>query len=200
VTWIDRTAPEHAHGPLAELYQRVRGPDGAVDNILQAHSLRPHTLTGHMGLYKSVLHHPANSLDPWFREALGVLVSQLNKCEYCVAHHTAGMRRLIDDDARSDVVAAALISGSWGDAFDSGQRAALAYARALTVNPSALDALDIDDLRAAGWDDGEILEINQIVAYFGYANRTVLGLGVETGGERLGAAPVGGDEDDWRHA
>ena len=200
MTWIDRTAPEHAHGPLAELYQRVHGPDGGVDNILQAHSLRPHTLAGHMGLYKSVLHHPANSLDPWFREALGVLVSQLNKCEYCVAHHTAGMRRLIDDDARSDVVAAALTSGSWGDALDSGQRAALAYARALTVNPSALDALDIDDLRAAGWDDGEILEINQIVAYFAYANRTVLGLGVETDGERLGAAPVGGDEDDWRHA
>jgi uncharacterized peroxidase-related enzyme len=200
VTWIDTTAPEHAHGRLAELYERVRGPDGAVDNILQAHSLRAHTLAGHMGLYKSVLHHPANTIEPWFREAIGVLVSQLNKCEYCIAHHTAGMRKLIDDDLRSEMVAAALTSGSWGDAFDSGQRAALAYARALTINPASLDALDVDDLRAAGWDDGEILEINQVVAYFSYANRTVLGLGVEADGERLGSAPAGEDETDWRHA
>ena len=38
-------------------------------------------------------------------------------------------------------------------------------------------------LREAGWDDGEILEINQVCAYFAYANRTVLGLGCSTEGE-----------------
>ena len=55
-------------------------------------------------------------------------------------------------------------------------------------------------MRAAGFDDGEILEINQVVAYFAYANRTVQGLGVTTRGDVLGLSPP--DSDDgagWRH-
>ncbi|MFX4219488.1 MAG: hypothetical protein ACMVO3_00070 [Thalassobaculum sp.] len=32
-------------------------------------------------------------------------------------------------------------------------------------------------MRSAGWDNGEILEINQVEAYFAYANRTVLASG-----------------------
>ena len=46
--------------------------------------------------------------------------------------------------------------------------------------------------------DGEVLEVNQVVAYFCYVNRVVLGLGVHTDGETLGLAPRGGD-DDWSH-
>jgi len=147
-----------------------------------------------------VLHHPANTVPAWFREALGVLVSQLNRCQYCVEHHAAGMRRFIDDDKLADATMEALQSGNWGNAFKAGQRAALAYAKALTLDPGSIDPLEVEDLRAAGWDDGEILEINQIVAYFAYANRTVLGLGVETDGEPLGLAPVTGEQDDWHHA
>ena len=48
---------------------------------------------------------------------------------------------------------------------------------------------DIDELRAAGVDDGEILEANQIVAYFNYANRVLDGLGVTTVGDVLGTSP-----------
>ena len=56
-------------------------------------------------------------------------------------------------------------------------------------------------MRAAGWDDGEILEINQVTAYFSYANRTVLGLGVNTDGDILGLSPGENDDpDNWNHA
>jgi hypothetical protein len=56
-------------------------------------------------------------------------------------------------------------------------------------------------LRAAGYDDGEILEINQVAAYFAYANRTVQGLGCSTKGEVLGLSPGNADDpDDWSHA
>ncbi len=72
------------------------------------------------------------------------------------------------------------------------------YARALTLAPAGLDAATIDQMRGAGLDDGEILEVNQVVAYFNYANRTVLGLGVGTEGDILGLSP-GNSEDpaDW---
>ena len=52
----------------------------------------------------------------------------------------------------------------------------------------------------AGWDDGEILEINQVASYFNYANRTALGLGVTTEGDVLGLSPIDAeDPEDWHH-
>jgi uncharacterized protein YciW len=59
---------------------------------------------------------------------------------------------------------------------------------------------DIDTLRDFGYDDGEILEVNQVVSYFNYANRTVLGLGVNATGEILGLSPNNkNDETSWDH-
>ena len=59
---------------------------------------------------------------------------------------------------------------------------------------------DVSLLRQAGWDDGEILEINQVTAYFAYANRTVLGLGCSTQGDIIGLSPGNNDDpDDWSH-
>ena len=38
-----------------------------------------------------------------------------------------------------------------------------------------------------------------VTAYFAYANRTVLGLGVTTDGDILGLSPNASDGDDWKH-
>jgi alkanesulfonate monooxygenase SsuD/methylene tetrahydromethanopterin reductase-like flavin-dependent oxidoreductase (luciferase family) len=84
--------------------------------------------------------------------------------------------------------------------FDERERAILAYARQLTVAPAAITESDLDAMRGVGLDDGEILEANQVVAYFAYANRTVLGLGVTTHGDVLGFSPPDSASDDWRHA
>jgi alkylhydroperoxidase family enzyme len=58
---------------------------------------------------------------------------------------------------------------------------------------------DLEPMRAAGLTDGEILEVNQVAAYFAYANRTVSGLGVTTDGDVLGMSPADTARDDWRH-
>lgn len=200
MAWIQTIAHADASGPLQALYARVKGPGDSVDNILLAHSLRPHTLAGHMTLYKHLLHHPSNTVDAWFLEAIGVLTSLLNACDYCVGHHHAGMARLLDDDACTRRIRDALQSQDWTPAFTPKQAAALDYARTLTRAPASLRETDIAALRDAGWDDGQILEINQVVAYFNYANRTVLGLGVDTDGDVLGLSPgQSSDPDNWRH-
>jgi len=187
MTWIEIIDPEQAEGRLARIYQRASG-GGPVDQILRVHSLRPHTLEGHMALYRSVLHHPRNTLETAFAEAIGVLVSRINRCDYCIAHHSAGMRRALADDARADAWLRALDLAEPGvrdEVFDTRQRAALAWAEQITRAPAECSEREIQTLRTVGWSDGEILEINQIVGYFCYANRTVLGLGVTTEGESL---------------
>ena len=69
--------------------------------------------------------------------------------------------------------------------------------RKLTNHPGSTAQADIDALRASGLKDGQILEINQVTAYFAYANRTVTGLGVDTAGEVLGLSPS--ESGDWHH-
>lgn len=200
MSWIKTIRPEDAKGRLKNLYERLADADGQVDHVLQIHSLRPHTLEGHMALYKNVLHHPANQLPKWFLEAIGVYVSQLNGCAYCVEHHLAGMRRLIEKDDRTEIIRDALLSDRPEHAFDDWQLALMQYARQLTVDPSGITRESFDSVRTAGVDDGYILEVNQVAAYFCYVNRTVLGLGVSTEGESLGKSPNNDDDlDDWGH-
>lgn len=106
--WIETVAYEDATGKLKMLYDRVKGPNDNVDNIMMMHSLRPHSMEGHMALYKYVLHHSGNTLPKWFLEVLGVWVSALNECNYCVAHHFAGLKRILGDDARAHAILAAI--------------------------------------------------------------------------------------------
>ena len=75
---------------------------------MQAHSLRPHTMVGHLKLYRSVLHHPDNSLPLWFLEAVGVYTSLLNECVHSYTHRFANMQRLLEDPQRSKVIEEAL--------------------------------------------------------------------------------------------
>lgn len=202
MTWIKTITFEAATGKLRKLYARVAGPDNNVDNIMMSHSLRPHTMEGHMAIYKYVLHHSGNTLPKWFLECLGVWVSSLNNCSYCVEHHFAGMKRLLADDARADGLRAVIEARDIDAApLDGAQKAAMRYARVLTEAPSTLCEADVVRLRDAGFDDGEILEINQVSAYFSYANRTVLGLGCSTDGDVIGLSPNDSDNpDDWSHS
>lgn len=200
MTWIKTLSYSEAAGRLRRLYDRIKGPDDNVDNIMMAHSLRPHSMEGHMALYKNVLHHSANSLPKTLLETLGVYVSLLNGCGYCVEHHFQGLQRLLGNEERGQAIRAALEAGRPEAALSRRELAAARYARRLTEDPRSLEAADVETLRDAGFDDGEVLEINQVVSYFAYANRTVLGLGVTTEGDELGLSPNDSDDpDNWSH-
>jgi len=201
MAFIDVIPPSEASGRLEEIYKRIQAPDGQVDNVLQVHSLRPHSLEGHMAIYKAVLHHSGNRLPEWYLEAVGVLVSRLNGCGYCAGHHTAGLLRLLKSaQLDHEAYIAALDYIDPVEPFTHREQLGLRYARKLTHTPGHIEAADIIALREAGFEDGEILELNQVVAYFAYANRTVTGLGVSPQGETLGQSPeTGGDDSGWSH-
>ncbi len=200
MTWIATISYDDAAGALKKLYDRIKGPNNNVDNIMMAHSLRPHSMEGHMALYKYVLHHPRNKLPKSYLETIGVYVSLLNQCRYCIDHHFSGLLRLLKDDERGAEIRAALDANDLAAAFEGQELVGLQYVEKLTVSPASLVGEDIEAMRHAGFDDGEILEINQVTAYFAYANRTVLGLGINTEGDIIGLSP--GDSSDpgnWSH-
>ncbi len=201
MTWISTISYDDADGALKKLYDRIKGPDNNVDNIMLAHSLRPHSMEGHMSLYKYVLHHPRNTLPKSYLETVGVWVSMLNECRYCVEHHFSGLSRLINDDARAAVIRQSMQQRNLEQAFEGKDLAGLEYAEKLTTNAATVSKEDIESMRNAGLDDGQILEINQVSAYFAYANRMVLGLGINTDSDIIGLSPGNNsDPDNWSHS
>ena len=184
--WIRMIPLELATGKLQEMYRRVTTPSGTVDNVMRAHSLRPHSMEGHLVLYKNVLHNPENTLPFWFLEVVASYVSMSNRCDYSLTHHFANARRLINDPVRAQAVWDALSTAQPEQAFSGKELALLRYARKLTLQVGEMVKADFDACRDAGCDDGEILEVNQVCAYFNYSNRLLNGLGVTTEGDTIG--------------
>ena len=201
MSWIKTIDYPEADKNLKRTYDRVKGPDDNVDNVLLIHSLRPHTLTGHMTLYKSVLHNSNNTLPKWYLEAIGVYVRYLNKCDYCVQHHFAGFSRLIHDTKKAAKFFEQIKNDTVTTFFDDHFADGMQYAQKLTQAHDTITETDIIDLRSSGFSDGEILEINQVTSYFCYVNRMVVGLGVNTDGDIIGLSPNNSDDPkNWSHS
>ncbi len=203
MSWIKTIEFAEAEGRLKSIYDKVKGANNIIDNILKVHSLRPHTLTGHMALYKNVLHNSNNMLPKWYLETIGVYVSLLNKCSYCVDHHYAGLERLLKNNQRLNAgeIRESLNRDKPEEYFTDKFRLGLKYAKQLTLTPAQIEQSLISEMQESGFSDGEILEINQVAAYFNYANRTVLGLGVHIDGDELGLSPNDSDDpDNWSHS
>ena len=184
--WIEMIADEDADAELLEVLALARTPHGTVDNVMRVHSLRPNTMRGHVILYRAALHDDANTLPTWLQETISSYVSILNGCPYSLANHWANAAHLIGDDDRAARIRSALDAGTPEAMFDGRELALLRYAEKLTLRPGEMERSDVDALRAAGLDDGAILEANQIVGYFNYVNRLLNGLGVTTDGDVVG--------------
>ena len=111
------------------------------------------------------------------------------------------MKRLLGDNSKSDAIKAGIYKRDITSLpLTNKEKLAIRYAEVLTRTPEKTNRTLIDDMRSAGFSDGEILEINHLVAYFGYANRTVLGLGGSIDGDVIGLSPNNSaDADDWSH-
>ena len=200
MSWIKVISFGDATGKLKSIYNKIKGPNDQIDNVLSIHSLRPHTLVGHMSLYKNTLHHSNNTFPNWFLELLGTYTSYINACDYCYNHHYEGMKCFLKNDDKAESIKHHIEQNSLSSILNEKEIALIHYAKKLTLEAGSIVENDIKSLRNLGFNDGEILEVNQVVAYFNYANRTVLGLGVNTNNEILGLSPNNkDDESSWNH-
>jgi uncharacterized peroxidase-related enzyme len=92
-----------------------------------------------------------------------------------VSHHGAGLLRLTKNKELVD----ALSRGEDCKGLSSAERTMLSYARKLTAALGSVTEHDVQRLRAEGFNDRAILEINLAAAYMNFVNRIAEGLGVE---------------------
>ena len=184
--WIDMIADDDASTELKDVLDHARTPHGTVDNVMRVHSLRPNTMKGHVALYRAALHDSSNTIPMWFQETISSYVSMLNNCPYSLENHWKNAVHLMDDLKKAESVEKALWSKNPQDVFEGIELEMLRYAEKLTLQPSEMVQADVIALRASGADDGQILELNQIIGYFNYVNRLLNGLGVTTIGDTVG--------------
>lgn len=180
MSWIDEVGVSAADGKLAETYATLIEQRGKVSNILKVHSLNPEAMGNHLDLYMTLMF--GNSgLSRAEREAIAVVVSANNDCEYCVNHHAEALRRYIKDEETLNM----LMTADGLETLEPRLSNIVRHAEKLTSAPVAMTESDLDELRTEGLTDKDILDLTLIVAYFNFVNRIALGLGVTYSDEEL---------------
>ncbi len=91
-----------------------------------------------------------------------------------MVHHSAALVHESGDGALPEAV----VSGRL-DALPSRLQALLLYAIALTVSPGDVTRDEVQQLVDLDLSARDVIDANQVVAYFNYVNRVAEGLGVE---------------------
>lgn len=175
--WISTIHPDDATGELAQAYATQRDALGFVTPLTQLGSLYPDLVAQRLRLY-AVVNQTPTSIPDWARRAVALLTSTINRCPFCTAGHVAGLTEAGYGEL-AQAIAADPDSARSGDA---GVDALLDYARVLTRTPAAVSEDDVETLRAAGWTDEDILDVNNLSAYYSYINRVASGLGLQAVG------------------
>jgi len=180
MAWIQEISQNAATGAVQEMYDKITGERGKLSNIMKVHSLRPDAMAAHFDLYQTVLF-GAGAITREEREAIAVVVSVANGCQYCAHHHAAALRHYWKDATRVQT----LIESRQGLDLPTRLNVILDYAEKLTAAPHAMKEDDVIQLRSAGLNDTDILTVNLVVSYFNFVNRIALGLGVEWTSEEV---------------
>ncbi len=165
---INPIDPEHAEGKAKTLLDGIQKSSGKIPNLLGTMAQSPAVLQAYLGFNQAL---GGGSLGAKLREQIALAVSSVNGCEYCVAAHTAIGRSVgLDDEA--------LGASLHGLSGDPKTEAALEFARRVVSERGWVTDGDLERVRGAGYDDGDIVEIIGTVIgtiftnYFNHIART----------------------------
>ncbi len=146
--------PVKTSGGKEALFNQINGAFGVVPNMFKAIGNSSAALesmwTSFGALGKGVL-------GAQLGEQIAVLVADLNRCEYCLAAHTALGKK-------AGVSAEDMASAQSGRSSDPTVQAALNFAAKLVTQRANVSQSDVQTVRNAGFSDEEIAEILAHVA------------------------------------
>ena len=140
------SAPSAAQPLLAAVKQQL----GTVPNLMKLLAISPTALEGYLSL-NAVL--AKGSLDAGLRERIALTIAEYNGCDYCLSAHDYLGRNVAK--LSSDEIDAARDARS----SDAHADAALHFALRVAQTRGQVSDADLTSLRAAGFDEAEIIEI-----------------------------------------
>src|SRR5215469_15257422 len=143
ITPID---PAHATGKAKQLLDAVKAKLGITPNLMKTFANSPAALEGYLNFSGAL---SSGLLDAKFREQIALAVAQANSCEYCLSAHTVigGMVGLKPEEIQCSRAS---------HSIDASTNAGLQFAQAIVVQRGEVSASAVENVRKAGYSDGEI--------------------------------------------
>jgi uncharacterized peroxidase-related enzyme len=139
---------------------------GLVPNVLKAYAFHIDKLNAFSALYNELML-ADSGLSKLEREMIGVVVSSVNHCWYCLVAHGAAVRELSGDAKLGEAMAL-----SWrAIELSKRHRAMLGFVEKLTETPNKMETADREALRDAGFSDRDIWDIANVAGFFNMTNR-----------------------------
>lgn len=165
---IEPVIKETANSETTQLFAAVQKKMGTVPNLIATMANSPAVASAYLGFSQSLT---TGSLLSRLREQIALVVGETNGCDYCLAAHTTigkgvGLTEEETCNARRAV------------ASDDKEQAALQFARTIVAKRGLVSDEDVQQVRDAGYTDGEIAEIVANVAlniftnYFNHVAQT----------------------------
>jgi uncharacterized peroxidase-related enzyme len=152
---------EQAPAKSQPLLQAVKQQLGVVPNLFRLVANSPAALEGYVALSGAL---SKGKLAPATRERIALAIAEINGCAYCLSAHTYLGKNLAKlDDAE-------ITANRNGASNDPKANAAVRFAAMVATRRGHIDASDLDAVRAAGYDDAEIVEIVLHVALNTWTN------------------------------
>lgn len=151
----DNAAPQ-----AAALLDAVQQQLGTTPNLFKTLA---HSPAGLQSLVAQVSALGSGTLSARLRELLALAVAGTNHCDYCASAHTA-----LGQMAKVPV--SELAHALKAESPDSKVNAALRFAKAVVDSRGNVSDSELTAIRAAGWSDGQVLEIVANVAVNVFTN------------------------------
>ncbi len=152
-----RIQPVHknaADSAQQEILDSVKKKMGMVPNLISTMANSPAVANAYLGFSQQLA---SGLLMPRLREQIALSVGEENRCDYCLAAHTAlgkgaGLSEQETCDARR------------AEAGNEKVQAALEFAQKIVRERGVVSDEDLQQVREAGYNDGEVAEIVANVA------------------------------------
>jgi uncharacterized peroxidase-related enzyme len=175
--WIQHVPYEQADGDLKASYDRQARALGAPTEMTLAGSLHPPLVAARLDLYAATERCPSK-VTPHQRNLVSFVTSALNRTPHCMSQVTIKLRETgLSDD---DIVRLAEDPIGFAAGLAPKERAVILYTVLLTQDPGGVTEEHVDALRAVGFDDLDIVDLNAQCAHLNYVNRVANGLGIHT--------------------
>ena len=155
------TSIETAPAASQPLLQSVKKQLGIAPNVFRLTSNSPAALEGYVGLLGAL---GKGKLPAPTRERIALAVAEINGCDYCLSAHTYLGKNLAHLD---DAEMTANRSGASNDPFAD---AAVRFAAKVVHARGHVSDEDVRAVKAAGYDDAQVIEIVQHVALNTWTN------------------------------
>lgn len=165
-----------ATGVLKAAYDWQAASLGEPAEFTMLGSPYPEVVEERLRLYRTVEACPS-ALSPVERQVACFVTSLLNGTAHCAS----GLRLKLGSLGLADELLDAIEADPAGFTTEPPRLLAVArHAAKLTLRPTDMTEADLDELRAHGLGDLELVDLNNLIAYYNYVNRVVMGLGLRS--------------------